>query len=189
MATKRELFLELAETDKTGLSRRVYLKEFVGKYSPLAYINGNPWARSLKEYDVYIHKEKGKTEYVQLRGFKAYSYSQSIKSSIRKDVLSKPCVVLNTTHNLECDHKDGFKIFDVKPENQTTKLFQPMHKSVNAAKREHCKRCKKTKTRFDAKKLGYKRSFFKGSSDYEGTCEGCYWHDPFRFNQESSIPG
>ena len=159
--TKKDLFLELAKPDKTGLSRKVYLREFKGKYAPLAYINGNPWARSLKEYEVYVHKEKGKTAYIQLRGLKDHSYSQSIKSSLKRKIKSKPCVVLNTTHNLECDHKDGFKTFDIKPENQTESLFQPMHKSVNDAKREHCKKCRKTKTRFDAKKLGHKGLFLK----------------------------
>ncbi len=188
MPTKKVLFLELAKPDKTGLSRKVYPREFTGKYSPLSYRNGNPWARSFKKHNIYIHKQKGKTEYIQLRGFnKLHSYSQHVKTSIKKSVLSRPCVVLNTTHNLEVDHKDGFKAFDIKPENQTDGLFQPMHKSVNDAKREHCKKCKKTKIRFDAKKLGYKKSVFKGNLNYEGTCEGCYWHDPFRFNRESSI--
>ncbi len=165
----------------------MYIKEFKGKYKSLFYRNGNPWARSLKEYNIYIHKEKNKTQYIQLRGFKPHSFSQNIKSSIKKEILTKPCVVLNTTHNLECDHKDGFKEFDILPENQTQDLFQPMHKSVNSAKREHCKKCRKTKIRFDAKKLGYKKSQWKGKSRYEGSCEGCYWHDPFRFNRESSI--
>ena len=184
--TKKELFLELAKPDKTGLSRKVYLTEFKGKYEPLAYRNGNPWARSLKEYIVYIHKEKNKTEYIQLRGLKDHSYSQNIKSSIKRKIKTQPCVVLNTNYNLECDHKDGFKEFDIKPENQTEDLFQPMHKSVNDAKREHCKKCKKTKKRFDAIKLGYKKSVFLGTLRYEGTCKGCYWHDPFRFNREIS---
>jgi len=64
---------------------------------------------------------KNKTESIQLRGFKPYSYSQSIKFSIKKKILLKPCVVLNTTQGLECE--EGFKTFDIKPENQTEKLF------------------------------------------------------------------
>lgn len=184
--TKKKLFLELAQPDETGMSRKVYPREFKGKYDLLAYRNGNPWARSLQEYIVYIHKEKGRTEYIQLRGYSNSSYKQSIKTSIRKKVLLKPCVVLNTKHNLECDHKDGFKAFDVTPENQEENLFQPMHKSVNDSKREHCKKCRKTRKRFDAKKLGYKKSVFTGTLRYEGTCKGCYWHDPYIFNKTLS---
>ncbi|MCY4321767.1 MAG: hypothetical protein OXC37_05130 [Bdellovibrionaceae bacterium] len=183
MPSKKDLFLELAQPDNTGLSRKVFPNEFKKKYAPLTYTNGNPWARSLKTYIIYIHKEKNKTQYIQLRGLKKHSYNQNIKSSIKKTIKSKPCVVLNTTHCIECDHKDGFKAFDIKPKNQTEDLFQPMHKSVNSAKREHCKKCKKTKKRFDAKKLGYKKSVYKGNLRYEGTCKGCYWHDPFLFNQ------
>lgn len=186
--TKAELFLELAKPDETGLSIKVPTHKFKGKYEPLSYRNGNPWARSLekKGYHVYIHKEKNKTQYIQLRGFKTHSYNQSIKSSIRKTVLSKPCVILNTTNNLECDHKDGSKKFDILPENQTEDLFQSMHKSANTVKREHCKKCQKEKIRFDATRLGYKKSQWKGNKRYEGSCEGCYWHDPFKFNQKIS---
>ncbi len=177
--------MELAKPDNTGFSREIYPKEFKGNFSPLFYRNGNPWARSLTKYNVYIHKEKNKTKYIQLRGLKNHSYNQQIKLSIKKKVLSRPYVVLHTTHNLECDHKDGFKAFDILPQNQTRDLFQPMHKSVNAAKREHCKKCRNTRERFNAKKLGYNKSVFKGTLRYEGTCEGCYWHDPFVFNKQS----
>ena len=186
--TKKSLFLELAKPDETGLSRKVYITEFKGKYECLSYRNGNPWARSVKKkYEVYIGKEKNKSKYIQLRGFKDHGYSQSIHSAIKKKVLLNPCVVLHTKSKLECDHKDGFRAFDIRPENQTEDLFQPMHKSVNVVKREHCKKCRNTRIRFDATQLGYKKAQWTGNKRYEGSCEGCYWHDPKRFNSESSI--
>lgn len=183
----------MAKPDKhTGISRKVYTTEFKGEYESLRLGNGNNWGRYLKKYDVYNHQEKEagkgnkKTVYVQLTGFKDHPYNQSIKSDIKKQVLSKPCVVLNTMSRIQCDHKDGFKKFDTLPENQNKDLFQPMHQVVNTAKREHCKKCRETRIRFNAKVLGYKKSQWKGHKRYEGSCEGCYWHDPFRFNQESS---
>ena len=66
--------------------------------------------------------------------------------------------------------------------------FQPLSKAANNAKRQHCKRCRETGRRFDAKRLGYRVSQFKGNGVYNGMCVGCYWHDPKRFNCEVSGP-
>ena len=54
------------------------------------------------------------------------------------------------------------------------------------AKRQHCKSCRETGKRFDARKLGYRIGQFKGNRDYNGSRIGCYWHDPWRFNREVS---
>ena len=40
--------------------------------------------------------------------------------------------------------------------------------------------------RFDAKRLGYQVSQVRGNGLYNGTCVGCYWHDPLFFNSEVS---
>lgn len=62
--------------------------------------------------------------------------------------------------------------------------FQPLSKAANNAKRQHCKNCRDTNLRFDAKKLGYRVSQVKGNGKYRGSCVGCYWHDPKFFNRE-----
>lgn len=43
--TKTELFLKLAAPDKNGVSRWVYVSEFVGEYADLTFGNGALWAR------------------------------------------------------------------------------------------------------------------------------------------------
>jgi hypothetical protein len=43
--TKTELFLKLAAPDKNGVSRWVYVSEFVGEYADLTFGNGASWAR------------------------------------------------------------------------------------------------------------------------------------------------
>ena len=97
------------------------------------------------------------------------------------------CVVLDTS-NPECDHKDGRlddpRLSDVK--RQTISDFQPLSHAANAAKRQHCKSCRETGKRFDARKLGYKMAQIKGDEDYNGTCVGCYWYDPKKFNEMAS---
>lgn len=53
---------------------------------------------------------------------------------------------------------------------------------TNYAKRQHCRRCRETGQRFDAKQLGYPVGQTKGNGQYRGTCVGCYWYDPKAFN-------
>ena len=167
------------------------VSEFKGKYTPLKLGNGGSWCRDdgslAKDYDIHRIKTGNKITSIKLTPKKSHHYSPNIKSTIKSHVSKKSCVVLGIKSNfIECDHKDGFKIFDILPKNQTEDLFQPMHKTVNSAKREHCKKCKRTKIRFDATKLGYKKPYWIGTARYEGTCEGCYWHDPFKFNMQST---
>ena len=64
--------------------------------------------------------------------------------------------------------------------------FQPLSKAANDAKRQHCVECRETGFRFDAKRLGYQVSQVRGNGFYNGTCVGCYWHNPIFFNKEVS---
>ena len=63
--------------------------------------------------------------------------------------------------------------------------FQPLCKTANDAKRGHCKKCRETGKRYDAKRLGYSESYTYGTANSK-TCVGCYWYDPIAFNKEIS---
>ena len=109
--------------------------------------------------------------------------NHAIRSDIKKRVEKMPCAVLGTCSHIEVDHKDGRKD-DPRVNNVETQMFsdfQPLHQVVNVVKREACKECKRTNQRFDATSLGYSTSYTEGDSQYEGTCEGCYWFDPRSF--------
>ncbi|MBR2112484.1 MAG: hypothetical protein IJ950_06080 [Helicobacter sp.] len=41
--TKKDLFIELANPDKNGISRWVNVQEFIGKYQQLQFGNGGSW--------------------------------------------------------------------------------------------------------------------------------------------------
>ena len=58
--TKTELFLKLAAPDKNGVSRWVYVSEFVGEYADLTFGNGASWAR--KDFIRKIHRGIASTE-------------------------------------------------------------------------------------------------------------------------------
>ncbi len=45
----------------------------------------------------------------------------------------------------------------------------------------------KDNIRFDARVLGYSVAQWIGGQEYHGSCIGCYWYDPFEFNQKISV--
>lgn len=195
--TKTDLFLKLAQPDENGVSRWVSVSEFVGEYADLKFGNGASWARKestlakryIVEFDKSISTGNG-IDRVRTNGFNNGNngdYSQHIRSDIKREICSRRYVVLGTS-NPECDHKNGRKNEDRVMKNEEQKLsdFQPLSKAANDAKRQYCKECKQTGIRFDAKKLGYPMSYYKGGAAHNGTengCEGCYWYDPLEFKK------
>lgn len=155
--------------------------------------NGGSWCRDDstlgKKYNIVRYKEgKGnKITSVELHGIKKSPITKQIPPDIANQIKGKKCAVLAIS-NVECDHKDGRRddprLND--PAQVTIADFQPLSKAVNTAKRQHCKRCRETNNRFDARQLGYSVGQWKGNGEYRGTCVGCYWYDPIRFNKEVS---
>ncbi len=194
MATKTELFLQLAKPDCNGVSRWVNTSEFVGEYAGLRFGNGASWARKestlakqyIIEFDKSITPGNG-IDRVRLNGLNKGDYSQHIRADIKREISSRRCVVLGTS-NPEVDHKNGMKNEDRVMRNEDQKLsdFQPLSKAANDAKRQFCKECRRTGVRYDAKKLGYPMSYYAGGPNHnmeEDACVGCYWYDPLEFKK------
>ena len=189
--TLGDLFLELARPDDDGFSRRVPVSEFADRYARLRMGNGGGWCRDdgplARRFNILRHKDRGRIVAVELQGRKKQPIEKPVPAHIRQRITSEPCAVL-AVGNVECDHKDGRRddprLTDasrVAPDD-----FQPLSKAANNAKRQHCRRCRETGLRFDARRLGYRISQFKGTGVYNGSRVGCYWHDPRRFNHEAS---
>ena len=186
------LFLELAKPDELGFSRKVAVSEFVGKYEKLQFGNGGSWIRKdgslAKYYNIRRHPVgRGKITHVELQGFNKVEIQKPIPNAIRMKITARRCVVLNIS-NTQCDHKDG-RLDDPRLSNPsliTIEDFQPLSQAANTAKRQHCRVCRDTDKRFDARLLGYHISQVRGNGEYNGTCVGCYWHDPHFFNSEVS---
>ncbi len=185
--SKKDRFLSLAKPDSDGFSRIVGIDEL--ERAGLGFGNGGDWCRDdnsslAKTYNVVRHKEGGRIIGVEVQGYKKSPILKSIPLYIRKKIVSQRCAVLATS-KVECDHKDGRRddprLSDVK--RVRVEDFQPLSKAVNNAKRQHCKECRSTDKRFDAKRLGYAVSQWKGDGKYRGTCIGCYWHSPKKFNE------
>ena len=190
--SKAALFLELAQPDDLGFSRRVAVAEFTGPYAKLQFGNGGDWIRQdgplAKRFNIRRHPEgKGKITHVELQGFRKVVIQKPIPASIRRRVTAGRCVVL-ATGSPQCDHKDG-RLDDPRLSDASQVViadFQPLSRSANDAKRQHCLECRDTGNRFDATRLGYLVGQVRGDGKYNGTCVGCYWHDPMFFNAEIS---
>ncbi len=194
MATKTDLFLELAKPNEQGISRWVSVDEFVGDYATLKFGNGASWARKestlakryVVEFDKTITSGNG-IDRVRLNGFNNGDYSQNIRADIKRVIKAQRCVVLGTS-NPEVDHKNGMKNEDrvMRNEDQQLSDFQPLSKAANDAKRQFCKECRRSGIRYDAKKLGYPMSYYAGTAEHnmeEDACVGCYWYDPIEFKK------
>lgn len=188
--TKAGIFCEICNLDyDNGHSDVVPLNTLI-KHN-LGMGNGGSWCRSDGPLGNYFNidrkKEKGKIISVQLVGYRKNKFSNIIKKEISDFHKKLPCKVLNIKGTyIEVDHKDGMKDDFISPKKQKREDFQPLHKTVNDAKRQHCKECKRTGKRFDAKKLGYTVSQWIGPIKYKGSCFGCFWYDPAKFNAQIS---
>lgn len=192
--TKTGLFIQLAQPDSNGISRWVSVNEFVGEYADLKFGNGASWARKesvlAKKYVIEFDKSitlGNRIDRIRLNGFNKDDYSQYIRDDIKKIIMAQRCVVLGTS-NPEVDHKNGMKNEGrvMRNEEQRLEDFQPLSKAANDAKRQFCKECRRTGIRYDAKKLGYPMSYYKGGANHnneENACEGCYWYDPIEFKK------
>ena len=187
--TQIELFIELADPNEMGISKRIYATDFVGKYSKLRSGNGYKWPERLPY--TFIRGGRGDKWYIELTGKRDTVTQRPIRKDIRNSLLSgdPKCSHSNSgslsSDKLIIDHRNGRyndpRVLDVDTQNE--KDFQILSNRFNLMKRSDCEECVKTDLRFDAKKLGYPKSVCSGSLKYEGTCVGCYWYGPKEFRQ------
>lgn len=196
--SKKELFLELAKPDSEGKSRWVYVEEFVDDYVTLKLGNGGSWCRKssslAKEYKLEFDKTLtpgNSIDAIRTIGFNDdFHFNQNIRADIKEYYSKQPCVmlgVIGTSENttIEVDHKKGTKDCELvsNMETQTFEDFQPLSKAANDAKRQICKRCMETDTRFDARIIkGYPLAYYEGNESLsESGCVGCYQYDPVEY--------
>lgn len=172
-------------------SREISIEELKQIHPDFESKNGCQWARSDnsylgKKYKIKRPKKNGKVVAIQLDGPNNNSLKKyrGIRPDIRKEISKQSCAILDVHSNIEVDHKNGRydELSNISPEEQKLSSFQALSKSANNAKRQHCKNCKQTKRRYDARNLGYKEGWTVGD-EYTDSCGGCYWYDPFQFNK------
>ncbi len=148
--SKKELFLELAQPDKNGVSRWVSVTEFVGKYQGLQLGNGGSWCRnnSFLAKEFKLEFDKGQTlgnsiDRIRLNGYNTECvFNQSIRQDIKNYYKQQCCTMCGARGNsentqIEVDHKDGRKddsrVSDLS--TQTFDDFQALCKACNDKKR------------------------------------------------------
>lgn len=179
--------------DENGCSDVIFIEDLIKEYGEqFQSNNGCQWARKGSKLDKnYIltrfqAKDLGgkgnKVIAIQVSGFRESIENHSIPAQVRRSLKNTPCAVLGViTSDMEIDHKNG----KYNSEEYQEEDFQLFTKSVNDAKREHCKRCNASKQRFKASVLGYSVDFIEGDEN-SPTCQGCYWYDPQFFNRTIS---
>lgn len=179
--------------DENGCSEVIFIEDLICNHGEkFQSNNGCQWARKNSKLDKnYIltrfhAKDMGgkgnKVVAVQVSGFRETIENHSIPQKVRHALKGVPCAVLGViTSDMEIDHKNGKYNSEVYQDED----FQSFTKSVNDAKREHCKRCNATGCRFKASTLGYSVDFIEGD-ETSPTCQGCYWYDPQAFNRAIS---
>lgn len=198
--TLGRIFEKIADPNDKGYSRTVYMDELISIHHNFKSDGGNQWARTNqnflgKKYNIIRghnelcpdgQKYRGVSS-IKLDGFNKNRVQQA--KSIRQDILkhyrNEKCVILDvvSSNGMECDHKNGMynDYSNMSKDEQDINDFQAMSKAANDAKRQHCKVCKATHKRYDAKRLGYSESYLYGDENSQN-CEGCYWYDPKLFN-------
>ncbi|MCA8835005.1 MAG: hypothetical protein K8953_07955, partial [Proteobacteria bacterium] len=169
--TKIELFLELAKPDNKGFSAPVKFDRFIGPYKELILGNGGSWCRAdgalAKKFKIERIKEGNKIVAVALAGYNTVPIGKPIPVHIKRIISKKRCAIL-AIGRVEVDHKDGHgddpRLSDIKQVREDD--FQPLSKAANDAKRQHCKECRATDKRFDAKRLGYSHGHVRGGEVY-----------------------
>ncbi len=97
--SKKELFLELAQPDKNGMSRWVSATEFVGKYQGLRLGNGGIWCRNnsslAKEFESEFNRGKlNSIDRIRLNGYNTRCvFNQSICQDIKNYYSQQCCAV------------------------------------------------------------------------------------------------
>lgn len=175
-------FLEIAKPDKQGFSEIIYIKDLIKINPKFALGNGGSWCRSDGTLgNIFLIEKikiKNKIVGIKLNGYNESPTNKRVPQDLRNLIQKESCCVLGIRHNIEADHKDGrYTKNEISIED-----LQPLSRSVNLAKRSHCKKCKESGQRFNAKDLGYSFSFIKGDFD-SNNCEGCYWYDVKEFNR------
>lgn len=84
--TNQQLFIELANPDESGVSRIVFINEFVGKYDQLKFGNGGSWARmdgsgSLHKYHYFTIKK--------LKKYIVYNFTPDFPQDLKYKYMKK----------------------------------------------------------------------------------------------------
>jgi hypothetical protein len=156
--------------------------------------NGQEWdrsdAKSPFKYNIEPGRDFGsnaKTKY-RINGLKAgitHTIPKSVYDHFKK--LNKVCPFLGTRHNMHVDHKKGRNRSPEEDGSADISKYQYISDKANLAKRQHCKECRDTNKRFDAKKMGgYSVSVVEGKLEYNEAigCKGCYMFDPVEFREK-----
>ena len=126
--------------------------------------------------------------YIQFFGLGESIIDEGIRTDIRKNICSKPCVSCGTTNEIQCDHKNDLKN-DPRVMNRSTQTiddFQPLCRHCNCVKRQVLARTKEENKRQSAP--GFPVAFTDGDETFNpedpNWYVGTYWGDVADFKSK-----
>lgn len=164
------------EHPERAFSRTVNMSELVLIHPDFKTANGCQWARDdvswLGKRYVISRTVKGRSvNSVRLDGPNKNSLksNRSISDAVKKAFTGRTCTILDVipSSGIEIDHKNGRydEHSNMNVTTQNVSDFQPLSKSANDAKRQHCKECRDSGIRYDATRLGYSVTFIAGDAN------------------------
>jgi hypothetical protein len=186
---KNRVLCETFKPDERGISRWIRIEDLKRLYPDGASSFGgngsNFFTRTSPMCEFSIEGQSSGKGYtarrtIGLNHSATPDTARSIKPEILRFIRSRPCALTGSTSGIECDHRSGRYPPSVDKDTQVAEEFQPLSKCVNAIKRNACKRCIETRSRFDARSLGSPIGWIVGN-DRSSSCEGCFWYNPKAF--------
>lgn len=140
--------------------------------------------------DMNYHGSGSVVYYIQFFGKGIKIESDTIHTSIKKEIYKLPCANCGSNQTIECDHKNDLKNDSrvLSSKTQTLDDFQPLCKHCNDVKRSVKSLMLKTNKRIGATYLGFNIDFTEGS-DYLDKNDpnwyiGTYWGDCIAFKRK-----
>lgn len=135
-------------------------------------------------------KKAGSKEYIQFFGkVDRIDNDKCIAPWIRKEICSMSCCNCGSKKNIQCDHKDDFKIDTsaLDPDTQKLEHFQPLCGSCNTRKREDKKKTIKSgKRQPPPSHIDFDIDFVEGDETFDSNNPnrvGTYWYDCVLFRK------
>jgi len=129
-------------------------------------------------------------EYIQFFGkVDRINDDKCIAPWIRKEICSMSCCNCGSKKNIQCDHKDDFKIDTsvLDPDTQKLEHFQPLCGSCNTRKREDKKKTIKSgKRQPPPSHIDFDIDFVEGDETFDSNNPnrvGTYWYDCVLFRK------
>lgn len=145
--------------------------------------NGTRWLKNIycekcgmvKPHRKLMSLEK-ENQVINRVGFTNALRERILKLFLERDIFTRGTDRLEIDHRVTPERESEEPLPNEVTDEELKRRYMPLTRVNNHIKREACKKCIATDIRQPS--LTGINFFYKGTSKYEGTCEGCFWAYP-----------